>query len=685
MKLKSTLWALAFACAAVSCSDELDESGKGENGNGTNGETTYMKVTVNPGIITRADDVNPDGGEEGDTPNGETGDSKEYQVSDVTVILYKQAEGVNDYKFTSTSTIVAAGYAKTGAMGAGDDSWHDKATTVQVTVAENNESFDGNTYGVITVTNWGSEALKTAVLNNGSPISATNLANYLSEKAITDEGKFIMSSHKDEGETVTLVANATEGNAPNANVHVERLAAKIRINPADASKATNFIYPIGANAATAKVRLDQVAVVNQLTSGSYLLKRVTPQNGSTKDVIPTVTTDDWLADELATTGAEVDIQDGLNYVIDPWTRRKKNTANNPEWKTNIVAETEAAGKLYPDAKAATTLSYTNSFAKKSTEAAGGYDAYADYATLWASFSGATTLSQETAITGQTHLCYTMENTTSGINSLNGYSTGAVFKATYLPAKWSATTIETVDGQNKDVVKPVDVDYNGENTTGTGYDAIDHETTGLDFYVYGGNIYKDMEAIFNVSVWSVQESLEGVENAKIYDYSDFSEEKIVDIKMADFKNSLLFDDNANDPFGYLANLRTIVKAAETTAGATGLGEAKFDKSAAISSYLTSDDNKEAVYAEVDFFDDGVCYYPYWIRHANNNKTTEMGIMEFGIVRNNIYDMTVTGISGLGLSGMAKPNPGDPDEKKEYRFNVMINVKNWVVRKNGDIIL
>ena len=64
---------------------------------------------------------------------------------------------------------------------------------------------------------------------------------------------------------------------------------------------------------------------------------------------------------------------------------------------------------------------------------------------------------------------------------------------------------------------------------------------------------------------------------------------------------------------------------------------------------------------------------------------MGIMEFGIVRNNIYDMTVTGISGLGLSSMAKPNPGDPDEKKEYRFNVMINVKNWVVRKNSDIIL
>ena len=33
MKLKSTLWALAFACAAVSCSDDLESGPNGNNGN----------------------------------------------------------------------------------------------------------------------------------------------------------------------------------------------------------------------------------------------------------------------------------------------------------------------------------------------------------------------------------------------------------------------------------------------------------------------------------------------------------------------------------------------------------------------------------------------------------------------------------------------------------------------------
>ena len=30
----------------------------------------------------------------------------------------------------------------------------------------------------------------------------------------------------------------------------------------------------------------------------------------------------------------------------------------------------------------------------------------------------------------------------------------------------------------------------------------------------------------------------------------------------------------------------------------------------------------------------CYYNYWIKHEDNYESTEMGVMEFGIVRNNI---------------------------------------------------
>ena len=64
---------------------------------------------------------------------------------------------------------------------------------------------------------------------------------------------------------------------------------------------------------------------------------------------------------------------------------------------------------------------------------------------------------------------------------------------------------------------------------------------------------------------------------------------------------------------------------------------------------------------------------------------MGPMEFAIVRNNIYDMTVTGINGLGESGIDVPDPKKPDEDKTVKMNVTVKVKNWVVRTNGNIIL
>lgn len=42
-----------------------------------------------------------------------------------------------------------------------------------------------------------------------------------------------------------------------------------------------------------------------------------------------------------------------------------------------------------------------------------------------------------------------------------------------------------------------------------------------------------------------------------------------------------------------------------------------------------------------------YYTYWIRHRNN-PSNPMGAMEYGILRNNFYRMTVTGINGIGHS-------------------------------------
>ena len=84
------------------------------------------------------------------------------------------------------------------------------------------------------------------------------------------------------------------------------------------------------------------------------------------------------------------------------------------------------------------------------------------------------------------------------------------------------------------------------------------------------------------------------------------------------------------------------------------------------------------------DDGYrSYYTYWVRHLDNNKPTEMGVMEFGIVRNNLYRMLITNVSGLGYQAPVI-NPDIPDEGETY-LSVILNVKPWIVRDLTNIVL
>ncbi len=79
----------------------------------------------------------------------------------------------------------------------------------------------------------------------------------------------------------------------------------------------------------------------------------------------------------------------------------------------------------------------------------------------------------------------------------------------------------------------------------------------------------------------------------------------------------------------------------------------------------------------------CYYAYWIRHLDNFKPTEMGVMEFAIVRNNLYRLLITNVSRLG-SQVLPVDPDTPDEGDTY-LKVVLNVKPWIVRDLTNIVL
>ena len=90
-----------------------------------------------------------------------------------------------------------------------------------------------------------------------------------------------------------------------------------------------------------------------------------------------------------------------------------------------------------------------------------------------------------------------------------------------------------------------------------------------------------------------------------------------------------------------------------------------------------------------------YYYYWNRHNDNLNPYEMGIMEFAVVRNNVYKLAVDKISRFGHPTPPDPtnpdpdpepdpdpvDPDDPDESVNYYFNVTVKVLPWTVRINN----
>lgn len=95
-----------------------------------------------------------------------------------------------------------------------------------------------------------------------------------------------------------------------------------------------------------------------------------------------------------------------------------------------------------------------------------------------------------------------------------------------------------------------------------------------------------------------------------------------------------------------------------------------------------------YYDVSLYKGGKSYHKFWIRHNDNGNDGMMGVMEFCIVRNNVYQLYVTGVRGLGDPlpyTPGKDTPDKPDETDDVTIDVTIYVKDWVQRKNKDIII
>jgi hypothetical protein len=120
-----------------------------------------------------------------------------------------------------------------------------------------------------------------------------------------------------------------------------------------------------------------------------------------------------------------------------------------------------------------------------------------------------------------------------------------------------------------------------------------------------------------------------------------------------------------------------------------------------------ENKTLTNYNIRFFRHGVGYYEYYIRHVDNEDYINMGQMEFGIVRNNSYELKVKSVVMSPYSKLpgdpdkgldpdpddpnpdipidnTDPDPNDDDESAKVYMQVDVNVRPWIVRTNNMIL-
>lgn len=535
-------------------------------GGATTPASSYVSLSfiTPPQVSTKA---NPNGGENGD--GTEAGQDYENAITSVAAFFYKgnvNSEGTTRVLATATFNTV---HYTTGATG---------IDRVYTTAAQQ-INLDNGEYNVIVVANPGSDWWSNRTL------TLADVRDHIQTQAWTTTGTeysdFVMTSAGDA--TLTLASNP-ENDPAKVTVNVERMAARLDYQAQASYTCTDEQYP------GAIVEITGAALVNNLTAGSYLIKRVADDvNGTNLS---------YLGDETPESGIQT------NYVIDPWTAAK--TANNNSFTVNGVAEQPASAL------------YGTWFGNKS-----------DDPNWWAGY-----VQPGTAVTsgGETwqRIGYTLENTTAAGETGSRYNTGVVFKAKFHPQGVA--------------------NYRDRST----------------FLALGNHIFASMEDMMTYVYGA--------------DFTQFDNKIDACASWTDLKTfaASLLD---NDPSGYKAFLQGQSETQDFTAAvkeslkwkAYMLNKCGYSASMDGANYAVNLDQNGIITRNtlqpfgVRTYEDATCYYTWWVRHSNDNNDNSNGIMEYAIVRNNIYKLTVTSIYSLGDEV--------PGEDKNIILDVYVN--DWLL--------
>ena len=515
--------------------------------------------------------ANPNGGEDGD--GHEAGQTNENIVSTAVAFLFDANVSVNGDASTPVTPVYFQSVSPSTGGGTGMDVVY-KTTPVQTTV-ENGD------YNVIVVANPGDNRWWEQAENQ----TLGAVRDHIQQEAWTetngDYTNFLMSSADKPTEKLTI-NNNSESEPAKVTVNVERMAARVDYLAKNEYTCTDPAY----NGAT--VEITGATIVNRLTAGSYLLKRVAYDvNGTNLE---------YLGDETAANTV------ATNYVLDPWTKLK--TQQNLEDEVfEVNGQNVAAAGLYD----AETYIPTRS----------------DNPENWADYCKAGVAA---TADGYLRVGYALENTTDRLSTSLNYNTGIVFKAQFHPV--------------------------GVN----GY------TDGQTFFTYNGVIYPTLTDMMG--------QLNGQENFSTYVEAIAALTSWDELKK--FAASI-----TNDPTGYRTYLEEYADTHSTETFNTA-NELKWEYylSYELGVFENSQDGPEINQNGVETravlykssgeklrtYYNGQCYYIWWLRHSNDGDDEKNGVMEYAVVRNNIYKVRVNSIYSLG---------GDIPDNQQLDARVYVN--------------
>ena len=569
---KPLLGALLLTAMLAACGESDDlQAGQPATGAGKH----YVSLTFTmPTQDESSRAGNPTGGEGGD--GYEQGQDNENTITDAVAFFFQNnGAGVNGDAKTPVQYMFFNSFEQTGeGNGNGIDRVYKTKPIPTDLYGE---------YNVLVVANPGSGNWWTTTTTLGAVRDEVLTQAWTGEAG--KETYFLMSSAKDA--TIQISdANNTEATAANTTVDVERMAARV-----DYKKDASYTCT-DPNYTGATVEITGATIVNRLTAGSYLLKRVADDvdGANLKYLGPETATG---ADKLAT-----------NYVLDPWTALKTQ-ANLTGTPFTVDRQGVAASALYDQETYIPTRS--------------------DNPEEWAEYCH-----EGTKATADNYLRvgYALENTTGKLETSLNYNTGIVFKAQFHP--------QGVVGYND----------------------------GQTFFTYNGTIYPTLT------------NMMGQLNNK-EDFSTYADDAIKALTgwdgLTDFAASFV-----NDPTGYDDYLTDYADEHSTE---------QFDADAEVLTWtyymnnilgVVEDAqkgpqiNKNGAETRAKLYEsseellrtyyNGQCYYIWWLRHSNDGDDEKNGVMEYAVVRNNIYKVNVESIYSLG---------GDIPDNEQLKAMVYVN--------------